>query len=93
LVINTSLEDKVKDIVKRLEFGSRVVLMLFAVFVIIFLAVWASIRFALPAFLSDVKLIEKAGLFALWTIGAILFGAALATFFIGLKLANAVRGT
>lgn len=92
MVINLSLEDKVKDLVKRLEFGSRIVFIFFVVFVIIFLAVWASIGFALPAFLTDVKLVEKAGLFALWTIGAILFGAALATFFIGLKLGNAVRG-
>mgnify|MGYP001147206444 CR=1 FL=1 len=91
-MINVSLEDKVKDLAKRLEFGSKISLMLFIAFVIVFLAVWASIKFVLPSFLTDVKLVEKAGLFALWTIGAILFGAALATFFIGRKLGSVARG-
>jgi hypothetical protein len=87
-----SLEDRIKDYLKRLQFRSIIVLALLVLFVIIFVALWATMGFDLPAFLTDVKLIEKASLFALWTIGAILFGLALATFILSRGLGNALKG-
>lgn len=91
LAISMGLEERVKEYLKRVEFRNKIVLVLFTVFVIIFLAVWAIIGFALPEFLTDVRLVEKSGLFALWTIGAILFGVALATFIFSRELRNATR--
>jgi hypothetical protein len=90
--MNMSLENKVKEYLGRVKFRSIVVLVLFIIFVAIFLGVWATIGFALPAFVTDPKLIEKAGLFAFWTVGAILFGAGLAAFIIGRGLGKAVEG-
>lgn len=86
-----SFEDRVKEYLKRLEFRSRIVIALFIVLVIVFLAVWATIRFTLPAFVTDPKLIEKSVLFIFWTIGAILFGIALAAFIVHRQLRNALR--
>ena len=85
------LEEGVKEYLKRVEFRNKIVLVLFIVFVMFFLAVWTTLGFALPAFLTDVRLVEKSWLFALWTIGAILFGAALATFIFSRELRNATR--
>lgn len=86
-----SLKEKVERYLKRLEFRTRIALLLVVVFIIVFLAFWSTINFALPAFLTDVRLAEKAFLFAFWTIGAILFGVVLAGFIISRELRNAVR--
>lgn len=86
-----SLKEKVEKYLKRLEFRTRIALLLVVVFIIVFLAFWSTIDFTLPAFLTDVRLVEKASLFAFWTIGAILFGVVLAAFIISRELGTAIR--
>jgi len=84
--------ERVEESLKRLEFRTRIVLALVLVLAIVFLVVWATIRFTPPAFLTNPELIEKAILFAFWTIGAILFGAGLAAFIVHRQLRNAIKG-
>jgi len=88
-----SSQDKVEKYFNRLKFRSMIMLILFIVCVIIFLGVWATTGFALPAFFTDPNLVHKAYLFAFWTVGAILFGVAIAAFIISRGLGQAIRTT
>lgn len=87
-----SVEKGIEKYLKQMEFINKLFLAIFIISVVIFLAFWATMGFVLPEFFTDVQLFEKGFLFTVWTIGAILFGVAVATFIFSRGLGNAVRG-
>lgn len=90
--LDRGMEKGIKKYLKQMEFLNKIFLAILVISVVVFLALWATIGFVLPEFFTDVRLFEKGFLFALWTIGAILFGFAAATFISSRGLRNAVRG-
>lgn len=84
-----SLEEKIQKYLRGLEAKSLILLGAFIVFAVIFVGLWAVADFKLPGLISHPK--DTTWLFVLWTIDAVLLGAAIAAVCVSRGLGKAVK--